>query len=89
MATNDSETTPTPDRVPERLEDLMARLETLVAALERDEAPLEESLARFEEALAIGRRCRSILERAEARVRELVDVDEDGDARTRPFDVDA
>ncbi len=82
------ETTPAPEDAP-KLEELMERLEKLVDALERDEAPLEESLARFEEALELGRRCRAILDRADARVRELVGVEDDGEARTRPFDVDA
>jgi exodeoxyribonuclease VII small subunit len=60
------------------LEESMARLEEIVDELERGEHTLEESLEKFEEGVKLGKRCREILERAETRIRKLVDVDEDG-----------
>lgn len=60
------------------LEESMAKLEAIVGDLERGEHTLEESLAKFEEGLKLGKYCRAILDRADMRVRKLVDVDEDG-----------
>lgn len=60
------------------LEEALGRLEAIVTDLETGEFTLEESLARFEEGLALGKHCRTILDRAELRVRRLIDVDEDG-----------
>ena len=68
------------------LEDSMERLEAIVSELEAGDQPLEQALARFEEGLEIGKRCREILDRAEARVRKLVDVDEDGEMITEDED---
>lgn len=62
----------------ESFEASMERLEEIVAELEKGELPLEKSLERFEEALGIGSRCRQVLDRAELRVRKLIDVQEDG-----------
>jgi len=64
------------------LEASMKRLEAIVSELEAGDQPLEAALARFEEGLDIGRRCRDILDRAEERVRRLVDVDDAGAALT-------
>lgn len=75
-------------------EDAMARLERIVADLEGGRYTLEESLQKFEEGIALGNRCRSMLERADLRVRTLVEAgdrlivaeskpDPDEDARDR------
>lgn len=62
----------------ESFEASMERLEAIVAELEKGELPLEKSLERFEEALGIGNRCRQVLDRAEMRVRQLIEVQDDG-----------
>lgn len=67
------------------LEESMARLEEIVDELERGEHTLEESLEKFEEGVKLGKRCREILERAETRIRKLVDVDEDGNRVEEDF----
>ena len=62
----------------ESLEESLGRLETIVSELESGQYSLEESLQRFEEGLTLGKRCREILDRAEMRVKRLVDVTDDG-----------
>jgi exodeoxyribonuclease VII small subunit len=54
-------------------EEAMARLERIVNDLETGTQSLEESLAKFEEGIALGKRCREMLERADMRVRALVE----------------
>jgi exodeoxyribonuclease VII small subunit len=68
------------------LEEAMAKLESIVNELERGEHTLEESLSRFEEGLKLGKHCRAILDKADMRVRKLVDVDEDGNPVEEAFD---
>lgn len=54
-------------------EEAMARLERIVADLEGGRYTLEESLRKFEEGIALGNRCRGLLDRADVRVRTLVE----------------
>jgi exodeoxyribonuclease VII small subunit len=58
---------------PEGLEASMAKLESIVADLESGEFGLEEALKKFEEGLLLGKRCKQILDRAELRVKQLVE----------------
>lgn len=67
------------------LEESMKKLEEIVADLEDGEHTLEESLAKFEEGLKLGKECRKILDKAEMRIRKLVDVDEDGERIEEDF----
>jgi len=67
----------------ESLEESMERLEEIVGELEGGQYSLEESLSRFEEGLVLGKRCREILDRAEMRVKTLVDVASDGSMNTK------
>jgi exodeoxyribonuclease VII small subunit len=59
---------------PVSFEDAMARLERIVADLEGGRYTLEESLQKFEEGIALGNHCRTMLERADLRVRTLVEA---------------
>jgi exodeoxyribonuclease VII small subunit len=59
-------------------EESMARLEKIVEELDKDDHSLEESLQKFEEGLKLGKKCKQILDKAELRVRKLVE-NEDGD----------
>jgi exodeoxyribonuclease VII small subunit len=54
-------------------EESLRRLEAIVGRLEAGELPLEETLRLFEEGRALVRGCGSLLERAEQRVKELVE----------------
>ncbi|HLT58067.1 MAG: exodeoxyribonuclease VII small subunit [Limnochordales bacterium] len=54
-------------------EEALARLEQIVLRIESGEAGLEESLRLFEEGVALARTCRAQLDRAEARIRVLVE----------------
>lgn len=56
----------------------MKRLTALVEELEQGHLPLEESLARFEEGVRLARLSQIQLDAAEARVEELLQVDEQG-----------
>jgi exodeoxyribonuclease VII small subunit len=69
-------------------EDSIRRLSEIVETLEGGELPLEESLRLFEEGVKLARASQSTLDRAERRVEELLSVDEDGNAVTRPLDVE-
>lgn len=53
-------------------EDDMARLEVIVAKLERNELGLDESLKAFEEGMMLAESLAKALEKAEARVQQLV-----------------
>ncbi len=57
-------------------EESMKRLEAIVAELEKGDFSLEESLQRFEEGLKLGKGCKEILEKAEAKVKTLVEDSE-------------
>ena len=70
-------------------EQAVDELETIVAALEQGRMTLEESLAGFERGVGLVRVCRERLDNAETRVRELVDIDENGHARLRDFSHEA
>jgi len=54
-------------------EQALARLEEIVSRIETGDAGLEESLRLFEEGVALARLCRAQLDRAEARIRVLVE----------------
>lgn len=68
------------------LEASIERLESIVAKLEKGENTLEESISHFEEGLALGKNCRTILDKAELRIKRLVEVNEDGSMSTEDVD---
>ncbi len=72
-----------------RFEESMKRLEEIVRELEDGELSLEESIAKFEEGVKLGKVCRDLLEKAEARMKVLVE-DEEGKLRKKdaPDDID-
>lgn len=70
---------------PPAFETIIARLQEVVGELERGDLPLERSLALFEEGVRLAREGGSRLDAAEARVEELLSVNEAG-ARTRPLE---
>ena len=59
-------------------EESMKKLEKIVDELDTGDHSLEESLQKFEEGLKLGKTCKEILEKAELRVRKLVENDEGG-----------
>ena len=63
-----------------RFEESMKRLEEIVRELETANLSLEESMAKFEEGVKLGKVCRELLEKAEARIKVLVE-DEAGTLR--------
>lgn len=63
-----------------RFEESMKRLEEIVAELERGEFTLEESIKKFEEGVKLGKICRELLEKAEEKIKVLVE-DEEGKIR--------
>jgi exodeoxyribonuclease VII small subunit len=58
-----------------RFEESMRRLEEIVRELETANLPLDESLAKFEEGVKLGKVCKELLEKAEARIKVLVEDD--------------
>lgn len=54
-------------------EEAFAELEAVVAKLENEEKPLDESLALFERGQALSKYCAVLLEKAELRVKQVVD----------------
>ena len=71
---------------PMTFEDAMARLERIVADLEGGNYSLEESILKFEEGIALGKTCREFLERADVRVRTLMEARDGSEAEGKPFD---
>ena len=61
-------------------EESMSKLEAIVAELEKGDFSLEESLQKFEEGLSLGKVCKEVLDKAEAKVKMLVEG-EDGKMR--------
>jgi exodeoxyribonuclease VII small subunit len=52
-------------------EEAFGELNTLVQALEEEGRPLDEAIALYERGQALARRCASMLEKAELKVRQL------------------
>ena len=67
-------------------EDAIRRLGHIVEQLERGDLPLEASLRLFEEGIVLARISQGRLDGAERRIDELLGVDADGRAVTRPFE---
>ena len=59
-------------------EESMKKLEKIVQELDTGDHSLEESLQKFEEGLKLGKTCKETLEKAELRVRKLVENDDGG-----------
>ena len=57
----------------ENFEESMQKLEKIVDELDHGEFSLEESLKKFEEGLKLSQSCKSILDKAEARVKKLIE----------------
>jgi exodeoxyribonuclease VII small subunit len=70
-------------------ETAIKRLTEIVQVLERGEIPLEESLRLFEEGVKLSRVSQQKLDSAEKRVEQLLNVDDQGRARTTPFATDS
>lgn len=51
----------------------LEKLEEIVEALETGDLTLEESLKKFEEGLALGKQCREVLDKAEARIKKVME----------------
>jgi exodeoxyribonuclease VII small subunit len=65
----------------------LGELEGLVARMEEGELSLDDSLSAFERGIALYRQCQTALDRAELKVRQLLDPG-DPDSAT-PFEPDA
>ena len=60
---------PTPDSM--SYEQAIGELESLIQRIEQGEVGLEESLAEYRRGAALLKRCRSVLEAAQAQIEEL------------------
>lgn len=69
-----------------RFEEALAQLEAVLHRLEQGQDHLEDALRDYERGLALLRHCRQLLQQAEAKVQQLVGVDEHGEPRLEPFD---
>lgn len=63
----------------------LSRLEEIVVQMEKGELALEESLKLFEEGVKLSRECHQKLNDAEAKVKLLVSIDQDGKTTTTQF----
>jgi len=70
-------------------EQALERLERIVAELERGEIELAAALAEYEEGIKLLAHCRRLLDDADRKVAILTGVDQDGEAKTAPFDATA
>ncbi len=69
---------------PASFEQSLHRLEEIVLRLEQGNLPLDESLSLYEEGMGAYRRCQEMLQRAEVKVRKLVETLE-GELKEEPF----
>lgn len=80
---------PIPDTLPS-FEEALGELDRAVDALEGGQLELDDALALFERGMRLARACQEALDRAELRVRLLVEAEDDaGGPRDIPFDADA
>jgi len=63
----------------------LSRLEEIVTKMEKGDLALEESLTLFEEGVKLSRECHQKLNDAEAKVKLLVSMDQNGKATTTNF----
>jgi exodeoxyribonuclease VII small subunit len=70
---------------PVSFEEAIKRLSEIVQRLEKGDLSLEESLGLFEEGVRLSRASQERLDAAQKRVEQLLGVDDQGKARTRPF----
>jgi exodeoxyribonuclease VII small subunit len=70
---------------PTTFEEALGRLEKIVSDLESGKHSLEDALRMFEEGIALGRQCREFLDKADMRVRTLVDPGDGSLAEGGPF----
>ncbi len=68
-------------------EQALTRLEEIVQTLEKGELPLEETVRLYEEGVKLSSFCRSKLEDAERRLKELSVDEETGEARLKDLDL--
>lgn len=61
------------------------RLEEIVQKMEKGELSLDDSLKLFEEGVKLSRDCHGQLTKAEAQVKKLISVDDQGKAVTENF----
>ncbi len=66
-------------------EESIRQLAGIVEALEGGDLPLEKALALFEDGMKLAKASQLELERAEKKVEELLAVNDDGSAVTRPL----
>jgi exodeoxyribonuclease VII small subunit len=59
-------------------EEALDQLEAIVAELESGGLPLEQALERFEVAMRLKQQCEELLAKAEARIEELTETEEEG-----------
>lgn len=78
---------PAPAPAPATFEEALRRLTEIVQTLEKGDLSLEQSVALFEEGVKLAALSQARLDGAQKRVEELLGVDENGRARTAPFDV--
>jgi exodeoxyribonuclease VII small subunit len=67
-------------------EQSLAELERIVNSLEDGGIGLEESLGLYERGVGLLKQCYAQLRQAEQRIQLLIGVDDDGQARTEPFE---
>ena len=75
-----------PEKTAPSFEDAIKRLSEIVTKLEKGDLALEESLKLFEEGVRLSRLSQERLDAAQKKVEELLGVDEQGRARTAPFE---
>ncbi len=69
-------------------EDAMRELTRIVEHLERGDLPLEQSIALFEQGIKLAQSSQKQIDLAQKRIDELLSVDADGKAKTKPFRTD-
>jgi exodeoxyribonuclease VII small subunit len=64
-------------------EGALERLEEIVRQLEEGDVPLEKSIQLYEEGMKLGKKCHSILDKADRRIKQLSEDLKDDDENER------
>ena len=65
----------------------LQKLEEIVQKMEKGDLPLDESLKLFQEGIALSRACQKELEEAQAQVKKLIAINEEGEPVTEDFEI--
>ena len=84
---NQDQTAPEPDKTL-NFESHYQALQECVAKLESGQLSLDDALTAYQKGIALVQTCRETLNQAQARVEQILSIDEHGQSQNKPIDLD-